>query len=118
MLNDEHLKFIVNKCKNVYKYQLESLKNNDWLCTDISKAGYLTGIIFWLSEWIDLWDIHKIETKFLKLEDAYRKQEDRYLCWMTEWLVMIFRLMKHDEKVYNLMSMLAWTLTFKKTNVQ
>lgn len=117
MSNDEHLKIILRKCKTVYKYQLENLKDDNWLCTDISKAGYLTGIVFWLSEWIDLWNKNKLENKILKLEDIYRKQEDRYLCGMTEWLALVMRMMDHDEKVYDMMSMLAWTLTLKKKNV-
>jgi len=109
--DNNQIKEFISKVKETYKSNLKDLQKN-W---DISeKPAKISGIFFWISEWLELFDENKIRKRIDSFKNVFLKQKDIFLCGKLEWLVIVYRLIKEDDDFYKKMMILTITDNYNK----
>ncbi len=106
MVNQNYIKTLVQKTLIIYRKHLNTLKSNN----KIKESARITGIIFWLTDWLEIFDEENILTQVNSYKKDYLLGKDLFICGKVEGLITVIRLMNYDKKTHNMINQLVWTL--------
>jgi len=103
MTDNSSIKDIIKIIIKIYKQHLDTLSNNK------KEVEKITGVIFWLSDWLENFNQDYINLQISWYKEIYLRQENIFLCGKNEWLAIVLRLIKNEEQMRSMIKTLIWT---------